>query len=333
MDIRFAANNTHLENALTFAERDPHLRRLYQEKYIYHSPLIQEFPRDEPGILTLGGGRQVGKSTLLKQWMQDLLVTGVPPHAICFYSGELIGDNQSLFYLLQSQLKEMPSDSMKYLIIDEITDIQYWEKGIKYLADIGFFENTVVMLSGSDLVLMQDARKGFPGRRGKASKVDFHYYPLSFREFIGMKDSLPIMDSEEKIYSDSHMKLLYEEFHNYLIHGGFLTAINDFANHQSISPATLMVYSDWIRGDFAKRNKNEIFLREIMGSIHKHYLKQVSWDNLAKELSINHVQTISDYASLLQSMDALFVQAAIMEDKGLYFINNKHTDPHKMPQI
>lgn len=25
--------------------------------------------------------------------------------------------------------------------------------------------------------------------------------------------------------------------------------------------------------------------------------------------------------------------AAIMEDKGLYFINNKHTDPHKMPQI
>jgi len=311
IDIRFQPNNTHLLSSAPFARTDPHLRRLYMEKYVFRSALIDAFPRNEPAILTLGGGRQIGKTTLLKQWIEDLLLHGVTPQAICFLSGELINDHQSLYTILQEQLTQMPADQMKYIILDEVTYIQDWDKTIKYLADIGALEKTVLVLSGSDLALMQDARKRFPGRRGKASVVDFHYYPLSFHEFLSLKKQLP----DKSNITPAVMSMLYAEFEQYLLHGGFLSAINDYAAHQSIQPATLRTYSDWIRGDVLKRNKKELFLREIIGAVLKHYTKQVSWDNLVKELSIDHTQTIVDYMSLLSAMDAVFVQAAIIEDK------------------
>ena len=85
MDIRFTPNNTHLNNAELFAETDPHLQHLYAETYVYRSYIIDELPRDIPCIVTLGGGRQVGKTTLLKQWMEDLLKQGVAPLAIAFF--------------------------------------------------------------------------------------------------------------------------------------------------------------------------------------------------------------------------------------------------------
>ncbi len=314
MDVRFEANNTHLENAATFSETDPHLRRLYKEPYVYRSSLIDEFPL-EPGILTLGGGRQIGKTTLLKQWMEMLLTKGIQPEAICFYSGELISDYQALYLLVKNQLNQMPQASLKYLILDEITYIKDWDKAIKYLADTGEFENTVVILSGSDLVLMQDARIRFPGRRGKAPKVDFHYYPLSFREFIQLKNLLPTPEQLNHTVDQEVLTQLYQQLDAYLMHGGFLSAINDYEKHQKILTATLATYSDWIRGDILKRNKKEVFLNEIIGAVIKYYNKQVSWDNLVKELSIDHTQTVADYISLLCSMDAVFVQAALIEDK------------------
>src|SRR5262249_28140656 len=155
--------------------------------------------------------------------------------------------------------------------LDEVTDIENWDKTIKYMADIGDFRNTIVVLSGSDLVSMQDARKRFPGRRGKASKVDFHYYPLSFKEYLGLKNALP----DQTFITEQTLNSLYKEFDLYLIHGGFLTAINEYATQHSISTATLTTYSDWIRGDILKRRKNERFLQEIIEAIVKHYLKQI----------------------------------------------------------
>ena len=314
MDIRFQPNNSHLDNAASFAKIDPHLKRLYVQKYVYQSALLNELPTDIPGILTLSGGRQVGKTTLLKQWMEKLLQSGVAPEAICFFSGELIGDNQTLYSVMKSQLSRMPANGLKYFILDEVTDIEDWDKTVKYLADTGELSQVVLVLSGSDLVLIQEARKRFPGRRGKANKVDFHYYPLSFREFLQLKKALPKITSYESVLAHV-ITALYQELNEYLIHGGFLTAINEFATEHKISQATLAIYSDWIRGDIMKRDKREHYLKEILEAIIKHYLKQVSWDNLTKELSIDHTQTIADYMGILASMDAVFVQAAIMEDK------------------
>ena len=320
MDARFLPHNTHLEGAEQFSQNDPHLKALGKQLLVYRSPLLKELPRYQEGIYTIGGGRQVGKTTLLKQWMADLLKSGVAAERIVYFTGELIDDHHSLVRLIMETLEQMPSTDLCYLLLDEVTYIRQWDKGIKYLADAGILENTVMVLTGSDLVIIQEARMRFPGRRGAADIVDFHLYPLNFSETVQLKTDLAseisdrLMDSRVTPPVDAVRKL-YEVFDNYLIHGGFLTAMNDMAKHQCILPHTFSTYSDWIRGDVLKRGKQEHYLREVLDAMVKRYGSQVTWNALARDLSIDHPKTIADYTALLESMDAVIIQPAILEDK------------------
>ena len=78
-----------LEGAKQFFQNDPHLKALQKQLLVYRSPLLKKLPRYQEGIYTIGGGRQVGKTTLLKQWMADLLKNGVTPKRIVYFTGEL----------------------------------------------------------------------------------------------------------------------------------------------------------------------------------------------------------------------------------------------------
>jgi predicted AAA+ superfamily ATPase len=160
--------------------------------------------------------------------------------------------------------------------LDVVTYIRDWDRGVKYLADAGMLENSVLFLTGSDLVIIQEARMRFPERRGMVGVVDFHLYPLNFLETVKLKkrfdsDEVERLMNPEIEPTASALDILYKEFELYLIHGGFLTAINDIARHNRIIPSTFATYSDWIRGDVLKRGRQEHYLREILGAIIKRY--------------------------------------------------------------
>ena len=320
MDNRFLPHNTHLEGLDAFRLLDPHLRQLGKRPLIHYSELILRLPVHDPGVYTVSGGRQVGKTTLLKQWMALLIEKNVEPERILFLTGELIDDHHSMVRLITEALDEMPVSGLNYLILDEVTYVKGWDKGVKYLADAGLLEDVILMLTGSDLVIIREARMRFPGRRGQSDTVDFHLYPLSFYECIKLKscftdEELVLFNRANEEPSEDLMIRLFKEFENYLVHGGFLTAINDIASEQRILPSTFSTYSDWIRGDILKRNKRESSLREILGAIIKRYGSQITWNGLSADLSIDHPKTVADYVELLASMDAVFIQHAILEDK------------------
>jgi predicted AAA+ superfamily ATPase len=320
MDSRFLPHNLHLETIKTFLNMDPHLKLLSKQPLVYRSPIIDEIPEDIPGIFTLSGGRQIGKTTLLKQWMVKILKSHVQPERIVFFTGELIDDHHSLVRLLSDHLKEMPKSDILYILLDEVTYIKNWDKGVKYLADAGALENAIVMITGSDLNIIKEARMRFPGRRGRSNEVNFHLYPLHLLDVIQLKKSMSNHDIRhlldlEKMPSEQSMNILFEEFEKYLQHGGFLTAINDMAEYDRILPSTFSTYCDWIRGDILKRHKQEHYLLEILETIIKHYSSQVTWNALLDDLSIDHPKTIADYMALLSSMDVVFIQAALLEDK------------------
>jgi len=305
MEDLFLPHNLHWQSVEQFTSFDPQLHKLKKQIFVHEPALIKKIPTKIPGIYTLGGGRQIGKTTLLKQWMKKLFEEGVPPKAVVFFTGEVIQDHFQLIHLVQEYLKD-PSTTLRYIIIDEVTYIKNWDQGVKYLADTGILEDVVMVLTGSDLTLMQEARMRFPGRRGSSEENDFHLYPLSFFEFIQLKHQ-----------NEPSLELLYREFDQYLQHGGFLTAINSIAATGAISPAIYRVYSDWIRGDVLKRGKSESFLREFLAAVVKSYGSQVTWNSLASHTSIDHPITIQSYAHLLEAMDVLFIQSALMEEKLL----------------
>ena len=314
----FQIHNAHLDGA--FSDLDPHLRRLRAQPLIYRFPLLDRLPRNQPGIYTVGGGRQIGKTTLLKQWMADLLATGLDPARLRFFTGELIDDHHAIVRLVSTVQRAMPTEGRCYILLDEVTYIAGWDKGIKYLADAGLLEGVVLIATGSDTAVIQEARMRFPGRRGQAATVDFHLHPLSFAAAVGLKRSLSRQDLLQLAQPSSPLpqetgQILLEEFLAYLVHGGFLTAINDMARHDRILPATFATYSDWIRGDVLKRGKQEHYLGEVLTAIVRCYGTQTTYNALARTLSIDHPATVSDYIALLASMDVLRVQPALREDK------------------
>jgi hypothetical protein len=309
---RFIEHNKHWQSPEIFAEQDPHLYALTKRHLIYEPELIYELPYFIPGIYTLSGGRQIGKTTLLKQWMKYLVMkkSGETP-SIFFMTGEMISDHTSLVQLVKGYLNQQDIRLSAYtpliIIIDEVNYIKNWDQGIKYLADSGAFENVIVILTGSDTTFIKEARMRFPGRRGMADKVDFHLYPLSLFEFVRLK--------HKGCYNPSPELLLAEFETSYLKHGGFLTAINDYAKNQWIELATYRTYSDWVRGDFLKRGKLESYLIEIIRAIIKTYGSTISWNGLTKHTSISHHDTVRQYVELLESMDIVFIQYALLEDK------------------
>lgn len=193
------------------------------------------------------------------------------------------------------------------ILLDEVNYIPDWDRAIKYLADSGFLAQTSLILSGSNSLIIQEAMKRFPGRRGKAAQINFHYYPLNFHEFVQLR-------SKAQKHSISE---LYQHFSVYLKTGGYLTAINELENElekdKKISWATLNTYREWIFGDFLSYRKSERSLHEIIESILIRYGTQITWNALAKELSIDHHKTVAEYCELLVHMDAAFIQSALEE--------------------
>lgn len=320
MDPRFLPHNSHLESAEGFARLDPNLKQMNSLPLPYRSPLLDRLQTLNPGIYSLTGGRQIGKTTVLKQWMAELMRSGVAPLHLGYLTGELIDDHHTLVRLISGQLADEVESGPRYVLVDEVTYIRDWDKGVKFLADAGILDGVVLMLSGSDSVLIQEARMRFPGRRGKSAIADFHLGPLTFREYVDLAKRIPTAGRESLLaptrgIGEETRRLVEAEFTRYLAHGGYLRAINDMAQEDSILPSTFAIYSDWIRGDMLKRGKQEHYLREVLAAVSDRYLTQISWNALARDMAIEHPATVADYVALLVSMDAVFVQPALIEDK------------------
>lgn len=310
-----------------FLKSDPHLSRLKGLPFVYESTLEEEIPVFTPGIYILTGGRQVGKSTLIKRIIGRLLSEeGVPPNRIYYLPCDTIVDFKQLLFEIEQFRLTLKTGERFFLFIDEASYTKEWDRTIKYLADIGFFSEGSVVVTGSDSVVLKEAMMRFPGRRGKAPRQDFHLYPLSFFEYVRLQEpSLADYFTElrQRFVSDLEITgvnaqivfKLYEYFDKYLLTGGLITALNDYTINKVISPFVYKTYVQWVLGDLIKRGKQESFLREIVVALIPRMAKQITWHNLTGAMSIDHHQTVSNYIGLLERMDVVFVQQALREDK------------------
>jgi len=314
-------HNLFKEHPERFLREDPHLRRAAAQPFSYVSSLVETPAFHQPGIFMLTGGRQVGKTTFLKQWIARVLKDGkATPERTVFMAGELIRDDTELRRDLMRELEASPGRHI--IVVDEVNYVKDWDKAIKFLADTGALEFTTLILSGSDSAILRDAMKRFAGRRGRADAVDFVFHPLEFAETVRLKapDLHGVIDvcrsagyaASPPEYRD-HLSRLEALFEAYLLHGGYLTAISDWMRLGRIEPATYRTYAEWLRGDMLKHNKQEKYLFEILRGVLRTYASQVSWVALSKALSIEHHKTISDYLSILEDMHAVRIQEALAE--------------------
>ena len=147
---------------------------------------------DKPIIKILIGMRRAGKSSLLKLTAKHLLDKGIPEKSIVYINKESLAFDEIKTYkeLHEYVIAKLPSkNGRKYIFIDEIQEIEQWEKAI-----ISFFSNNVgdIIISGSNSkILSSELSTLLSGRY-----IEIPVYPLSFKEFLDFRKDKSDTDSE-----------------------------------------------------------------------------------------------------------------------------------------
>ena len=290
---------------------DRHIIRFESSTFKYYpEKLFKEINSEKPGVYTIRGPRQIGKTTFLKLYIKKLVENGVKPTNIFFFTCDGISDRFDLIEIakIYFQIFERKSEEIRYIFVDEITSIEDWQKSVKYLVDIGLLENVVLVLTGSSSYDLKKSSERFPGRKGYGK--DLIYAPITFRDFLksfdidiegkSMDEILSLSENDLKILSMKNA-FLKEHFLKYLNAGGFPRVINDFLKEGRISELTKSIYKDFVLGDAEKYLKTRTNLMEIFRKLPGIVGQRFSWNSLLNIFTgtVKSVDTIQKYFEYL----------------------------------
>ncbi len=217
-----------------------------------------------PNLYTLRGPRRVGKSTVLKQTVARLITTGVDPRRICFFAVDSLTTFQDIINLFQTARLLFPDlgETPRYFLLDEVTSIPDWQRGIKWVRDNTPVAGDCVVVSGSSASDVGAGTAYLAGRRGPAVRVDRLLLPLSFPEFVRCAGfSLPrpprmpfdaFYEAEgREAFQEAlvHLGTLVDAFETYLLVGGFPQAVADFRRTAAVSDGFARDLWDVIQSD------------------------------------------------------------------------------------
>ncbi len=179
--------------------------------------------------MLLSGARQVGKTTLFLQAIDDLLAQGVSPNNILYITFDhpllkLLG----LDGLVQLWREPEPAlDGPEYLFLDEIQVARDWQTWLKHQVD--FEKRRRIAVTGSATPLVTEGQESGVGRW-----QTIRLATLSFYEYLQLKKlqvpSLAPVGSLRELFDWSPTELasvsanarpLTGLFHEYLLRGGF----------------------------------------------------------------------------------------------------------------
>jgi len=279
------------------------LVEFYQQKYKFFHPFIKhQFDKD--AIFIIRGPRRIGKTTLIKLIIKELLFNKkVNRKNIFFYPCDRIVDFNSLYDLLINFLSQKER-GRRYIFLDEITYVNEWQRAIKSLVDSGDLKNTTLFLTGSNALDLKISSERLPGRRGREENLDINFYPLNFSQFYSLTKN--------------------KNFFDFLLTGGFPQVINEFYRQQFISNFIYQSYLDWIEGDIYKIGKSDKLMYLIFSEIFKHLGSTISWYKIAKNTGIGSHSTVEDYIDVFEKIFiAFFINFYSIDEKKVYFNKNK----------
>ena len=137
-------------------------------------------------VKVLTGQRRVGKSYILRQIAMQLVHSGVNANNILFINRELtafdfIGSYKDFEQLIQAYKSEMKVQGRIYIFIDEVQEIEGWERIVNSLSQ-DFTEDYEVFITGSNSKMLSGELSTLLSGR----YVEFRVFPLSYHEYISV---------------------------------------------------------------------------------------------------------------------------------------------------
>lgn len=310
------------------------------KREIYPEIYTQYLKSDQ--IISIVGMRQVGKSTIMRQMIRDLLEAGINPKNILYVSFDdpylKTNFNEDKIFekvvglYSDAVLNEEVADNKNkiYFFLDEIHQLTSWEKILKSYYDRSYPIKFAV--SGSSSIQLQ--KKNRESLLGRIS--EYVLWPFSFREYVGHKavvhkdeQLLDTVMACRKFYEKFFYKLEIENNFNilkkafgkallkksnlerylreYIICGGFPRAWNepDFISRQRFlweGQVGKILFEDLVQTTNIRKPKN---LELLLAYIIDFNGREVLLSNLAKNLNL-HATTLEKYLSYLKRTFLVF---------------------------
>lgn len=235
-------------------------RKIYMDKI---RPFI-----DTPMIKVFSGIRRSGKSTILRMIQNELLEKDVEQKQILSYRlDSLEYENiQTAKELYDDIKKHLHPEKKTYLFLDEIQEVEAWEKAVNSLATD--FEVDIYVTGSNSRMMSSEISTYLTGRY-----VSFQIYPLTFSEYLQFRETYTQKED------------LKTEFARYLRYGGF-PAIHLLEYSQDEAYTIIWdIYNSILFTDIVKRN--EIRKVDLLERVVKY-----TFDNIGQTFSAN---TLSKY--------------------------------------
>ncbi len=268
-----------------------------------------------PRAVLLSGPRQVGKTTLLLQAIDDLLKAGVNPANILYATFD-----HPVFKLagLESVLEawrelEPKAEGPEYLFLDEAQFIRDFGTWAKHQVD--FFKHRRIVFTGSAMPLVNSNQESGVGRWHM-----LRISTLSFYEYLQIKKialpTIPSIDALSDLFVlktaalhrlTESAQALIGHFHEYLIRGGFPQT----ALVESVSQSQRLLREDII-DKVLKRDMTAIFgvrrileLEQMFIYLCMHDGGQQDLQSLASNLGVAK-PTVQNFIELFESTHLLY---------------------------
>ena len=193
---------------------------------------------DTPFVKILTGVRRCGKSTILKMIIKKLKEEKhVDDEQILNYRFDSMEYEDMTTKELYLELKSKILQSKKtYLFLDEIQEIEGWEKVVNTLASD--FDVDIYITGSNSRMMSSEISTYLTGRY-----ITFHIYTLSFEEYLTFKKSY------------TTLKDLKQEFSQYVRLGGFpATRLQDYSQDE-VYTIVKDIYNSTIFSDIVRRNQ------------------------------------------------------------------------------
>lgn len=249
--------------------------------------------QDVPLVKILAGIRRCGKSTILDMLREDLLANGVRPEQVIErrYTSLDLSDLPAAKDMYQDIKADLSTDGYNYLLLDEVQEIDGWEKAINSLLELG---NTDIYVTGSNSKLMSSEISTYLTGR----YVTIPVFPLSFQEYLTFKAGSNLSQKE----------LLNE----YIRYGGFPIVALGTYDERTAYQIVEGIYHSVISNDIARRHSitNQELFNRVVRFIIENVGKNFSANSIVKFLKSEGrsltVETIYNYLEWLEKAFVIY---------------------------
>jgi uncharacterized protein len=277
-------------------------------------------------VFTLRGPRQVGKSTLLKRAIRDLLLQQqIAPRCVLYTDVEAAGlttvarlRNALTSYVAWARTAVGDAERL-YLFLDEVTGIKDWGGAIRAMYRDDTLRDVTVVATGSHALDLASGGEIAPGRRGErlVEEPDWIMMPLAFRDYVtahapAVADALPPLDLFDPATAYAvalEIQLQHDTLHalfdRYLLTGGYPHAMSEEQETGRIGNGAYRIYRDAIIGQMRRAGHDLGPFREVVAWAADHRLGQeFSWSDVSANTEIGSKDTARRY---LENAERLYL--------------------------